>query len=367
MNTTAFTIDQLLAIPPNRPDLLFSANKEETAQQFRALMKRWHPDRCALAQAGVVTAHIAALYAEQKRQQKWPSHRPDGATLFRALDGRDYRFATRQQWRFELGQAHLARGRLAFQLQPKARDLLNRSQRLARTLPMADTAMARQMEGLLPCPEMVLETIDGPVLVMKKSPGLVRLLDLLRHHDGALAPAHVAWIMSGLYHLVCYLEQAGLSHNGLWLDSVFVDPRDHAVALPGGWWYASPLDAPLKALPRQTLARGPADLTERPVGRIETDLALAKAIGHELLGLTGLQGPTRRKATPAPLLLWLTLPAGASALTEYEGWQQVLTDSFGHRRFVPLTDDFDAIYPESAPSTGPDSDRSPPHNLNKGD
>ena len=86
-------------------------------------------------------------------------------------------------------------------------------------------------------------------------------------------------------------------------------------------------------------------MLERKRGDRRTDRELIRALGRELLGdVTGVR-LARAKAAPAPMLDWLRLPAGDSAIYDYQTWMnQVLKASFGERRFVTLEITTDDLY-----------------------
>ena len=70
---------------------------------------------------------------------------------------------------------------------------------------------------------------------------------------------------------------------------------------------------------------------DRRCGDIRTDLELIRALGRELLGDATSLRLEREKAAPRPMLDWLRLPAGDSALRDYRIWMdRVLTVSYTH-------------------------------------
>ena len=84
------------------------------------------------------------------------------------------------------------------------------------------------------------------------------------------------------------------------------------------------------------------------VAGIRTDLELIRALGRELLGDISGARLMREKAAPPPMLDWLRLPAPQSAVDDYHTWQrQVLTASFGERRFMKLDLSADDLYSPS--------------------
>ena len=50
------------------------------------------------------------------------------------------------------------------------------------------------------------------------------------------------------------------------------------------------------------------------------------------------------KAIPKPLITWLRQPPSQSALKEFAVWSNVLTESFGERKFFKFTTNISNIY-----------------------
>src|SRR5262249_17943265 len=139
---------------------------------------------------------------------------------------------------------------------------------------------------------------------------------------------------SSLLNLACYLDYAGLTHNAIGLDSVFVAPEAHRVALLGGWWYAAGRDERLRALPAHAAALAPPDMLSARRADIRLDLALIRGLRRTLLG--DEMRLARGGIAPRAMVDWLRGAASDAALRDYELWGSVLEASFGARRFVKL-------------------------------
>jgi hypothetical protein len=168
-------------------------------------------------------------------------------------------------------------------------------------------------------------------------PEVLVLGEVLVDAGGRLDPRHVAWIVSALLNVCCYLQYAGLVHNALSPDTCFIAPPDHTVSVLGGWWYAAPAGERMTAAPAATIAWGPHHLLASGRADMRTDLELVRAIGRELLGDVSGVRLARTGAAPAALIDWLRLPASSDPIEDYRTWRtRVLPDSFGARRFVEL-------------------------------
>jgi hypothetical protein len=330
------TADALLATPLDEPERVFSADAGLARAEYRRLAARWHPDRCGNTGAASVFQHVAALYAcarERLRAGTW--RRPNVLTLHDRA-GAQHDFAYRRRHRFELGTIYIARTAVAFVVERAHPDLFDNAWRRIARFPFSGAAMRDEIAPCLPQVEGRYETVDGPCLVLRKAPGLVLLRDLVDHLGGRLEARHAAWVVSSLHNLACYFHLAGITHNAIGLDTYFVDPETHNGALLGGWWYTTPIDARLVAMPARTADLLPARLVVSQRARPRIDLELIRATARELLGDADGIGLERDAAVPIPLVDWLMRPSIGSALASYKLWHEVLEASFGARRFVRL-------------------------------
>lgn len=336
-NVTTFSAAALLAIPLSEPERLFTGDEDTAKQEFRALATRWHPDRCPDAETTGVFQHVNRLYDSALRKLRGGVWQAPGLLTLRATDGAAYKIRYRKEHEFELGRLFIGREIATYVVDKEHSDLFQNALQTIHRLPCANARMAAEVERYLPEIIRHFDTEDYRVLVVKKAPDWVLLRDVLDHSGGSMDARHVAWIVSSLLNLACYLDYARLAHNAILTDTYFISPQRHSGALLGGWWYAVPQGQRLLAAPAATVQYAPFDVMTRKCGDIRTDLEMVRALGRELLGdMTGIR-LTSAKAAPQPLLDWLRLPASGSALNDYKTWQrQVLRDSFGARRFVKL-------------------------------
>ncbi len=344
-DVTALSAEALLAIRLSEPERLFTGDEAGAHQEFRALAARWHPDRCPDAGTTSVFQHVNRLYDAALRKLRGGIWQTPGLLVLRATDGTTYKIRYRKERAFELGRLFVGGEIVAYVVAKEYADLFENALQVIDRLPCADSRMAAEIGSYLPEIVRHFEIDEGWVLVLRKTPDQVLLRDLLDHCGGRLDARHVAWIVSSLLNLACYLDYARMAHNAILADTWFVSPPQHAGALLGGWWYAVRQGERMQAAPAATVQYTPFEVMDRRRGDIRTDLELIRALGRELLGdATGLR-LEREKAAPQPMLDWLQLPAGDSALRDYQIWMnRVLKDSFGERRFVKLAVSAEDLY-----------------------
>jgi hypothetical protein len=349
------TAETVLGIGIDEPERLFAHDPDRAAQQWRLLCSHWHPDRSRHRQAHWVFSHLQDLYRAARAKREGGTWETSNALRLQARDGRLFRIRYQTKHALDVGTTYVGRAVLAHALEPDFNDLAEHAFELMTHLPFADSNMRSAMTPLLPRPVTQISTRTSRVLVLGKSAEFVALRGLLSYAGGALPPKHVAWMIGAMLNLVCYLEAMGLAHQAIDPDHLLVAPEKHALALTGGWWYASIQGAPMRALPARSARLAPPDVMSRRLADVRLDQFLARATALELLG-------DAFDDAPRPMQDFLTLPPAETAIADYEQWQRTLWDSFGERRFVPLGISPDDIYAmqanpsaASSPSTTPEA------------
>jgi len=320
------------------PEAILARAWPTPRHRARQLLHRWHPDRNPEPRATAVFAHLQAA------QRQWAVGRvshplcwatPDGAVSLRYLR----RVPT------AVGEAFYGAHVLLDTVHPDQADLIGPAQDLLAHWPFASPTMETQIRPLLPPTMRHVPTATDHLLVRDRPAGMIRLRELLAHVGGQLDPRHVAWIGSALWNLACYLHYAQVAHQALSLDSVWIHPADHRIAVLDPWLFAGRMGSPLRALPQATLTLAPrAYLAARTVDA-SIDHHLIRALLRELLGdRTGMNlSPT----LPHPLAAFVRLPASGTAVAQYTTWKQTLAASFGKPTFVALTVSPTDIDPEN--------------------
>lgn len=349
ISKTEPTADQILAISPQAPEKLFTGDREIARNEFYELSRRWHPDRRPDPRATLVFQRLSELYRtalEYLDANCWRgagvlelpvSGSGKGAIVTRRINY----FKCRP---FELGAMYIAKTEVAFAVERRFADLFDNARRRIESFRFADRPMRQEIARCLPAAPEYFVSAERLFLVLPKRAGMVLLDDLLEYLGGALDPRHVGWIGNRLYNLACYFEYAGLVHQDISPQTVFVSPESHGAALLGGWWYARPRGEKIAALPARTLALAPPDVVARRRADGRTDLEAIRRTGCELLGTTAGWALKSNPKIPAAMGRWLNGATSGSAVTDYELWRNVLELDFGAPRFVRLDAAPDAIY-----------------------
>jgi len=351
--------DDLLKIPQARPERLFSNDPDEAKKQHRKLVSKWHPDQNPTVDERVM-AHVNVLYELAIFRIATDTWVIPGVITFKTVDGKKFQLKYRSHCQFELGDIYVGDNLVAYSLFKDNEDLYKNAKSVIKNFKFADDKMKDEIKKLLPEIKAELETDDRLVMLIKKTPDQLLLSDVLdyykdlsvkafldRNGNGVEAadPKHVAWMVSRLFNLTCYLKYSKLVHSGITLDSCFISPEFHTVSLLGGWWYACKAGEQLNALPAIAVEFTPQSVIDKQLADHLIDLELVKAAGRELLGDIVGSKLVMNKNIPVPMVNWLREPAKGDAYEEFKVWQsKILVDSFGPRRYVELKLSANEVY-----------------------
>jgi len=353
-NLNHISAEKILAL--NVPESLFSKSSAQAKQEYRTLVRRWHPDIERSSNASRVFAHIAHLYGLARKKLydgTWnePPEKTEeevaGQRKFKTLGGETKSINYDVAHPFELGTMYVSDHSVTFEVQSEYKDLFRNGRKRIRELKFQNRAMALEMGSCLPQIVDSYRTQESSLLVIRKTPDQLLLADVATHFGGQLIPEHVGWILNALYNICCYLQWSGITHNAMSLDTVFVSPLRHSGMPLGGWWYAAAVDKELLAVPDKTLPFIPPDVLRNKRADTRVDLELIKSIGRALLGDAVGAHLVLDKSFPPKLIQWLRLPSSGCAADDYRDWKyEVLENCFGRPRFLKLPLDSEVLYKE---------------------
>lgn len=346
----SFTAAAILAVPESEPERLFTGDPDVLTSEFRTLSKRWHPDRNRDVGAKDVFAHIVKLRASAEKKLASGVWSPPGELPLKSLDGKVYKIKYVKKHTFELGEFYIGKSIVAYVLNKNAGfdDLAANGLQAIKNIHYADDKLREEFQRQMPELVKSFETETANVFVFKKDPEMVLLADLRDHllktTGQPMDLKHVAWVMSRLHSLTCFLQANGLTHNAISADTVFVSPEMHTAALLGGWWYAAKENTALKGLPGHALNDVPSAVLADGKATRRIDLELVRATGRDLLGDPTGSLILRSKTVPNALAHWLTNVSSGDAFKDFNNWSDVLQSSFGARRFTVLPVSFGDVY-----------------------
>ena len=153
---------------------------------------------------------------------------------FKDSAGVEHAYKYQKHHEFELGSMFFGEN-IGFEIDSEYSDLCQNAFRVISRLRFDDAEMRKQFAPQMPVDFMFY---DRNVVCPNLNKDIL-LKDLIEYHD--IPPEHIAWIISRLLNIRCYLQHIGITHNCIDVNTVSVNPSNHWVWLFGGWWYARPL------------------------------------------------------------------------------------------------------------------------------
>nr|WP_250808104.1 hypothetical protein [Neorhizobium tomejilense] len=332
---------EILSIGEGEAMTLFPGPKNSINKRFRQLAQAWHPDVSGDPQAHRVFAHISLLH-DIAIGRTTPSSgapkaaRPTVGKTWKLVGGGELAVKANAVHRGALGDVVVTSKTVAYETVAGFEDVADAEARAAGAFRFASQAMEKGMRHFLPRLSRRVDAVGLKVNIFERPTDTVLLTDLVRHMGGRIPPVHVAWIVSSLENLACYLHWLGMSHGAISAENILVSPAMHSTILVGGWGYATSFGQRPKALPERTLSLVPRLAVAGETVGPQVDLALVRATALELLGTSGSGGLALMKDVPDALRMWLSLPPGEDAVKDYSSWEKCLVESFGPRKFVKL-------------------------------
>lgn len=340
----SYTTSEILKM--EEPGELFSDNIKTIKDEYVELAKIYHPDRNKNSElANDVMAKIGEYYTKCLEMIDSGIYIKPGSIKLKSKDGKLYEVKYRISHSFELGTIYVGNTVVLYLINNEYKNLFENLSGIEKRFTFADEKMKSEFERYLPRVIGKFETLDSRFgIVVKKTPDMLTLKDVLNYYDGKMPVRHVAWIISSLMNLVCYINYTGMSHNSISLDTYFISPKLHSGSLLGGWWYSVPLGDKMLGVTEKTYSIMPPQVKSKKNGDILTDLESIRLIGRELLGDRNGTRLLESSDVPDPMVSWLRSVASGKASEEYSKWSDILYQSFGKRKFVKMEFDEDKLY-----------------------
>lgn len=327
------------------PGELFSGNPDTIKEEYSSLAKAHHPDKNGNTnKATEAMAKINNLYQlslQLIKDGKWIT---PGVIKLSAKDNKTYEVKYNICHDFELGKMYIGNTVVLYLMNNSHKDLFDNAEKIISGFTYANSDMREEVSKYLPNILAKFETKDDMLgIVIKKTPDLLLLRDVLDYFDGKIPDRHVAWILSSLYNIACYIDYSKLSQNAISLDNYFISPKYHSGSLLGGWWYSVPQEQKMIGVPLNVYSVMPPQIKSNKKGNIQTDLEAIRLIGRELLGD---KNGTRLASMdiPKPFIDWLRGVSSTVALKDYSNWKDILCKSYGERKFIELNIDNNEFY-----------------------
>ena len=178
------------------------------------------------------------------------------------------------------------------------------------------------------------------VIIIKRMARCVPLVEVWNNFKGKIPAKHAAWMISRLLNLACFLSYNNIVHNGIDINSCFVDIEKHGIMLYGGWWYTRETDAKMIGVSSDVYDVMPPSAKRNKKSKKSTDMECIKMLGIKLMGCTS---KISDYAVPSQIMCWLRTGSGEYPPTEMKRWEMALDAAFGKRTFIKMNPEMGKI------------------------
>lgn len=317
-------------------DLFTSGEKME--EEFNELALQWHPDKPG--GSGDVMAHINIMHEAGKNLIAKGEWLASNRRIISLANKKLMSINFLKEKPFELGMQYICEAAALFVVKKEFINFLRFPK-----FKYAHKRMQEEFERYVPKIIATYDSSDGSKIVaIDKPDDVFSLSDILSYYKGKVPPRHVAWILSSMYNLCCFLKYNRITHNGMTIDSYYICPKLHSGILIGGWWYYTAHRERMSATPPEVYSVMPSDVKKSGHGSYRTDLECIKLIGRTLLGNSSGSSLYLDKDIPKPMINFLRSITSGHAVEDYKVWTDILQECFGPKKFIEMLIDKNDIY-----------------------
>lgn len=149
----------------------------------------------------------------------------------------------------------------------------------------------------------------------------------------------LAWMISRMCDLACFLKASGIVHNGLEPINLFIRPKNHTIAILGGWQYAVKRGQKMTGVSREIFDLMPSKTKSTGIATSETDIESIRRMFQKIA-----QG---KDDIPVPVMDWIMRGSTDDARHEFILWDEALEKAYGVRKFKVFSAEADKIYSQN--------------------
>ena len=306
---------------------IFENNEDSAKKLYRQLAKTYHPDTNKDPKAEEAFRKLQTLFNEAKDKFAKGIWTEKDLIRLKTTNGKTISFKYNYQKSFELGIYYIGKNHILYLLDAKHEKYYNNAISMMKSIKYADRNMQNEFSKLMPKLVSNYISTDGKfIIVLEKDIKMISLSELIETSRNRITDRHVAWMISRLNNLNCFLSFNGIVHNGINADNCFVDTENHSISLYGGWWYARLEKEKMIGTTSAIFSVMPIKNKTEKIALHSTDMESIRKLGKEIL-----YNPTE---TPKSFLDWLEKGSSDDAFKEFNEWNQTLDKSYGERKFI---------------------------------
>jgi hypothetical protein len=316
---------------------VFINDMNETRKLYKELAKKYHPDVNKDEKAEIAFRNLQTLYQEAKEKLEKGIWEMKNLIILKSTTGKKISFKYLSDKQFELGHIYVGNQHILYSFEDKNKKYFDNAILMIKSIKYANSNMRNEFEKLMPKITSFFSTDDNKhILVIEKNEKEYMLSDVVNKTGSKLTDRHVAWIISRLNNLNCFLTFNNIVLNGINTDNCFINPENHTLSLYGGWWYAKPTNKKMIGTTGEIFSVMPIKNKTEKIALHTTDMESIRYLAKKIL--------FNKATTPKALLNWLEEGSEEDSFKEFEKWNTTLDNAYGKRTFVNLNISKNDIY-----------------------
>ncbi len=322
------------------PGDIFSPDKATMRQEYLAYSKLYHPDVCHDSEIFKI---ISSLYQQGMKNldyngtliNEWSNR----TIIIVDTNGKQYQMRYEGKYEFEFGMEFVGEYTILYIFEKQYEKYYRNMVQIIPKITYADDHMKQYFSNFMPKIRQHGTTTEGRfyIAIAKQDTEypLKAMLNMSIFRQG-LNSKDIAWMVSRLNNLICFLEFNGIVHNGITPDNLFVDLSKHGVCLYGGWWYAVKECTKMIGCTKQVYDVMPPGAKQSKVAMRVTDINCVKLFLKKNLDI--------HNDYKGELMQWACSPSTDDALKSLKEWSAKLDKAFGKREFHKMEVSKNEIY-----------------------
>ena len=329
------TAEQILSI--SKCGDLFPYGVDNVKAKYKELIKEWHPDANKNSKAADVFQKITELYNKALELLEQGTWEKTNYVLITKDNGKKIALNYDTVFNFELGTYYVTKTKIVYVLGKDKKKYFDNAITRIKSLKYADKKMEDTLSICMPKIYQTFQSNNGEyVIVLDKTEDVYPLKSVFEYFGNKIQDRHVAWIISRLCNLTCFLKYNGIVHNGININNVFVSPQYHSILLLGGWWYTTKENEKMIGTTKDIFSIMSVTAKGSKKSSYLTDLESVKLLGRQLLGESNCRKLALDTTIPKAFINFLISGSGDDSYKEFSKWDKALNDSYGARRFVKM-------------------------------
>lgn len=225
-------IDKILN-PNTKVGDIFPNDVTQAKNIYRDLCKKYHPDTFVDDRANDIISALTKLYNNAIKAIEAGTWEKSNFIAIKTTKGTTLNINYLYHRVFELGEYYVCNQYIIYIFDFNKKKYYNNYIKQINKISYKDKKMEKYFKNLFPQVISEYNTLDNKhIIVISKTEDVYPLRAVIENvFNGEIPDKHLAWMISRLINICCFLKMNGLVHNGINIDNCFVSTDFHSILL----------------------------------------------------------------------------------------------------------------------------------------